>query len=451
VFFDGNSGTATSTIGANITVSSVNCTGYTGTLAISSAAILTLSGGGAAQVLTLVTGMTFSPNASAGAITFTYTGGTFSLTPAGKGFPSVTVNGAGGTVQLQGDLLINTGGTAVLTLTAGEFDANNHNVTAPNFAGSNANTRTLNMGSGTWTINRPSGAATVWDFTTTTGLTFNKGTGLIIIGGTTFSATTAANLNFKGGGQTFNNVTFASPSSGQFVYFIITGVNTFNALTVQPGARLGLAANQTVTSLSLAGTAVAPIYFGNDGILGTAITAQTVTMTSGTVSATWCELAQLTMTGGGTFNAVNSFNGGGLSGWNLTPPQDSTTQAAVASAVWKDLLAGGDFGTAGSVGALFTSAGVATSSNKKKNTASAGFMFVMVSSTTGLPQTGLTVTSQVSLDGGAFASTTNAVTELSNGVYILNLSAADTNGNHVMLRFTATGANAFFAEIVTQP
>jgi len=43
------------------------------------------------------------------------------------------------------------------------------------------------------------------------------------------------------------------------------------------------------------------------------------------------------------------------------------------------------------------------------------------------------------------------VTELSNGVYILNLSAADTNGNHAMLKFTASGANTLFVEIITQP
>ena len=152
------------------------------------------------------------------------------------------------------------------------------------------------------------------------------------------------------------------------------------------------------------------------------------------------------------FTATNSFNGGNTSGWSISPPATSSlTPAGIATAIWEDLLAGGDFGTAGSVGALFTSGGVATTSNKKKNTLSNGFMFVMTSLTTGLPQTGLTVTSQVSLDGGAFASTVNSVTELSNGAYVLNIAAADVNGNHAMFKFSATNANTVFSEIVTQP
>ena len=161
-------------------------------------------------------------------------------------------------------------------------------------------------------------------------------------------------------------------------------------------------------------------------------------------------LRHLTHFNGATFTATNSFNGGNTSGWSISPPADASA-SGIASAVWKDLLAGGDFGTAGSVGALFSSSGVATTSNKKKNTASNGFEFVMTSLSTGLPQTGLTVTSQVSLDGGAFASTVNSVTELSNGVYVLNIAAADVNGNHAMFKFSATSANTVFSEIVTQP
>jgi hypothetical protein len=103
----------------------------------------------------------------------------------------------------------------------------------------------------------------------------------------------------------------------------------------------------------------------------------------------------------------------------------------------------------GSVGSVVSR--VSINSNQLKDTIQNGFMFVMTDSTTHLPKTGLTVTSQVALDGGAFAATTNSPTELSNGVYILNLAAADVNGNHVMLLFTATGADTLFVEEVTQP
>lgn len=94
---------------------------------------------------------------------------------------------------------------------------------------------------------------------------------------------------------------------------------------------------------------------------------------------------------------------------------------------------------------------VATTSNIKKNSARTGFMFVMTDSTTHAPKTGLTVASTRSIDGGAFASTTNSPTEVATGTYSLDLSAADVNGNHIMLRFTSTGADDLNIEIVTQP
>ena len=94
---------------------------------------------------------------------------------------------------------------------------------------------------------------------------------------------------------------------------------------------------------------------------------------------------------------------------------------------------------------------VSTTSNVKKNTASSGFMFGMTDSTLHTPKTGLTVAAQVSIDGGAFASAVNSPTEISNGAYTLNLAAADVNGNHIMLLFTATGADNLLVEIVTQP
>ena len=54
------------------------------------------------------------------------------------------------------------------------------------------------------------------------------------------------------------------------------------------------------------------------------------------------------------------------------------------------------------------------------------------------PATTETVTAQRSIDGAAFASCTNSVTELSNGVYNIDLSAADLNGDNIMLRFSST-------------
>lgn len=91
-------------------------------------------------------------------------------------------------------------------------------------------------------------------------------------------------------------------------------------------------------------------------------------------------------------------------------------------------------------------------SGVQKNAALAGFAFPMFDASDGrTPKTGLTVTGQRSLDGGAFTALTNAVAELANGLYKVDLAASDLNGNVVVLRFTATGADATILTILTEP
>lgn len=87
-----------------------------------------------------------------------------------------------------------------------------------------------------------------------------------------------------------------------------------------------------------------------------------------------------------------------------------------------------------------------------KNTALSGFPFFMVLASDHLTgATGLTVTATRSIDGGAFGACTNAVSEIANGVYKLDLSASDLNGNVIMLKLTAATADARFITIVTEP
>jgi hypothetical protein len=86
----------------------------------------------------------------------------------------------------------------------------------------------------------------------------------------------------------------------------------------------------------------------------------------------------------------------------------------------------------------------------KKNTAISAFPFPMFDST-GAPRTGLTVTAQRSLDGAAFASCTNAPTEIANGWYTISLAAGDVNGTCIAYRFSALGVQDTDFTIVTQP
>jgi hypothetical protein len=88
----------------------------------------------------------------------------------------------------------------------------------------------------------------------------------------------------------------------------------------------------------------------------------------------------------------------------------------------------------------------------KKDTALAGFTFAMFNATPPSSlATGLSVSSSRSIDGGAVAGTTNAVAEVGSGVYKINLSAADLNGNSITFIFTAPSALDCAFTFVTQP
>lgn len=86
----------------------------------------------------------------------------------------------------------------------------------------------------------------------------------------------------------------------------------------------------------------------------------------------------------------------------------------------------------------------------KKNTALNNFEVLLVSSSDHIsPVTGATVTATRSIDGGAFAACANSVTEVSGGVYKINLAASDLNGDVITLKFSATGADSRIITIVT--
>jgi hypothetical protein len=86
-----------------------------------------------------------------------------------------------------------------------------------------------------------------------------------------------------------------------------------------------------------------------------------------------------------------------------------------------------------------------------KNAVLNNFEFLMVDSADHVTgKTGLTVTAERSIDGGAFAACANSVTEVANGVYKINLAATDTNGDVITYKFTGTGADATIITIKTE-
>lgn len=128
--------------------------------------------------------------------------------------------------------------------------------------------------------------------------------------------------------------------------------------------------------------------------------------------------------------------------------QDVGTVNGLAANVITAAATAADFTTEVQSGLLTATSANAT--RYQKNTISQKVFFTLVDSTDHVTRkTGITVTAQRSLDGAAFGSATGTVTEVGNGVYYLDTSAADTNADDVVFRFTGTACDPVEIAIVT--
>ena len=224
-------------------------------------------------------------------------------------FP-ISIVAAGATVQLADSL--NMGTSRTLTHSSGTFDLNNKNVTCGTFVWTGSTTRTILMGSSTFTC---TGTGTVWSANTTNS-TFTQGTSTIII-----SDSSSSSKTFSGGGVTYNNLFLSGNGTGVYT---ISGSNTFNTLKTIPGLNtINFTAGTTTTTTTL-------ILNGNSNDANDRLTLQstsggnpwTLSVASGTVQSNFVTISDSTATGGASFIAVESSNGGGNSGWkfqNLEP------------------------------------------------------------------------------------------------------------------------------------
>jgi len=81
-------------------------------------------------------------------------------------------------------------------------------------------------------------------------------------------------------------------------------------------------------------------------------------------------------------------------------------------------------------------------SQYKKGVAYSNFStFIVLSSDSKTPGTGLTITGQIQKDGGSFAALTNSITEIALGFYRVDLTAAEMTADTINLVFSATGAD----------
>lgn len=208
----------------------------------------------------------------------------------------IVFDGAGGTWRCDGEL--NQASGKSLTLTRGTLDLNDLDHTVGAFSSSNTNTRAIDLGTGTLTL-----AGTGWDTGTTTGLTVTPGTSTVKLAG-------AGAQSFAGGGKTFNNIWIASVGTAA-----ITGSNTFNDVKLEPDtvATFAAGSTQTVASITSLGSA------GHEPALQSSSpgSAWNIAKAAGTVDALFVELDDSHAGGGATFNATDSIDGGGNTGWNF--------------------------------------------------------------------------------------------------------------------------------------
>lgn len=242
---------------------------------------------------TFASGMTVAVSSGTG-VTFTASA---TITSAGKGFPAVAVNGAGITVTPADKLTC----SSTLTLTQGTFDAgaNNVDVEASNFSSSNSNVRTVNLGTGLWTLTG-SGQTTLWSCGTATNLTVNASTSTIKFTNGSNSQT----ITFAGGAKTYNKLWLAG--TGQTCIYNVTGANTFADLTIEVGANCGitLAANQTISAVNST---------GGYRLSSDSNTARTVT-TAAALSLSNAYVSKITKAGAGSIAVSGGVDGGANTG-----------------------------------------------------------------------------------------------------------------------------------------
>jgi hypothetical protein len=179
--------------------------------------------------------------------TLTFLGRAQTITSSGVSIPAITINSVVGTLDIADALSL----TGTLTLTSGTFDAVSYNVTCSAFSSGNSNTRTLNMGSGLWTL---TGTGTLWNTGTTTNLTLNKDTANILLSNNTASITRTFT---NGSGTSFNKITIGGETSTSTTSFAndATYGELASTKTVAHTVRFGVAAPRTINTWSITGTA----------------------------------------------------------------------------------------------------------------------------------------------------------------------------------------------------
>jgi hypothetical protein len=245
--------------------------------------------------------------------TMTFAGrGSQTITSAGRTFTQgFNVNTPSGSVTLQ-DALIS---TSAIILTAGTFDANDYNIATTRFESNTTSTRTVKIGSGTWTLSAAGAASTTAPWVASSGFS-TVASGLTVIPSTgTISLTSATNQkDFFGGGLTYPTINQAGAGSirlgGNNTFANITktfagasiiqiGIPATSSATVNAFTASGSAGNLLTLSSTTAGTPA--ILILTSGVVSTVDYLAISDIRAYSVSSTW-------------YAGANSTNNGSL-GW----------------------------------------------------------------------------------------------------------------------------------------
>ena len=281
VFFDAASGAVTCTISTVIAnAKSLNCTGFTGTLA--GTVQLNVFGS-----VTLATGMTFS-----------YTGdmvisGTGTITSAGKTFNcGVTVSGTGITVTL-GDALTLGAAGVIFNLFAGNLDLNGFTLTTGRFSSTNTAARSVSFGTQNIVLTDTSvnfvclscGLADNFTWTVTGGFVRNSVSSSFVNFGASSggTVTNAPNLSITSGASTL-----AIINSSWFKNLIFTGsTSSINGTLVNVAGNVTLAAGGTYT-------AVRPSFRGSGTITSNGRTLSAFDVNGSSITVTCADALSIT-------------------------------------------------------------------------------------------------------------------------------------------------------------
>lgn len=248
----------------------------------------------------LANGMTF-----AGTPTQTFVGrGAQTLTYNTKGVSSgTTIDCVTGTYTLQDDYTSNRNITTSINVVTGTFDANNKNITL-NSASSGATigaSGICNAGNGTWSFGA---TAAVTFLTVTAGSTFNAQGSTILL-----SAASASTRTLAGGAHSFNIITYTvAGSTGELDIGNFNTITTINFSDASNARTITFTngGTTTITNINIFGTATKLMTI--QGAAGVA----TISKSSGRIFTPYCNIANITCTGGALwFAGLTSTDGGG--------------------------------------------------------------------------------------------------------------------------------------------